>query len=342
MEPDKKGIGMSLSENEKRVTHLIDNGEKDNAVKLLFDMVVSAAKSGQFNKADSYRRKIMDINSMALTEIVNAAEIIEHEKAKAIDQSHKKLWHLLYDQMSEEEANAFYFSLKKGKVKTGTTIIKQGRMNNRLFFLDSGLLNIIDEKGKKQTFIKKVMPGEPVGYDTFFSISLATVTVFCLDAVSVHYLERVAFNKLLETFPGFDSKLASICSKLAKEKIEDILKKKSMDRRQHERFRAVGKIVAYPLDKEGNPIKTSIIGVLEDISQGGLGFSIRQSKQETARVFLGQKFLLNIIPDNQAGKIPKNGIVTSVFNQMFNNYTINFRFQKPLSHSQVLDLATQE
>lgn len=333
---------MTSNEKEKRIKILIDQDRKDDAVKLLFEMVVDCARARQFEKAESLRKQIMDVNSMALTEIINSAEIIETEKAKAIDQRHKNIWAQLYDGLNEEEINAFYFSLKRAKIKSGTMIMKQGRVNNRLFLIDSGVFNIIHGQGGSEVFLKRIMPGEPVGLQTFFSISLATTSTFSMDEAKFHYLERDSMKKLVEKFPGFDSKLENICSKLTHKKVENILKEKAVERRRHKRFRSAGKVSAYPLDSNGKPVNTPILGVLEDISEGGLGFSIRQSKQETARLLLGRRVLLHILPEKQTAKIPKNGIITSVYNQLFNNYMINFRFQKPMSHTQVMDLITTD
>jgi len=253
---------MSFEEKEQLVKAFIDQDEKDSAVKLLFEMVVDCAKSGRFLQAEACREQIMAVNSMALTEIIKSAEIIESEKAKVIDLGHKKIWKALYDKLTEEEANAFYFSLKKISLKSGKMIMQQGR---------------------SQVYLKDVAKGEPIGLRTFLNISYATINVITKESVSLHYLERPAFESLLEKFPGFDGKLEPLCADLVKEKIEDILKTKSMERRQYKRFNTSGKVAAYILNSNGQPSKTPIYGVLGDVSQGGLVLpSASQKKRQPA------------------------------------------------------------
>ena len=75
-------------------------------------MVKEAAESKQFQMAEKFREQILKIDSMALTEIVGAAEIIESEKAKSIDLNHKELWSALYEKLNDAEASDLYFSLK--------------------------------------------------------------------------------------------------------------------------------------------------------------------------------------------------------------------------------------
>ena len=274
---------MSFEEKEQLVKAFIDQDEKDSAVKLLFEMVVDCAKSGRFLQAEACREQIMAVNSMALTEIIKSAEIIESEKAKVIDLGHKKIWKALYDKLTEEEANAFYFSLKKISLKSGKMIMQQGRVNNRLFLIDAGTLQVNHEQGRSQVYLKDVAKGEPIGLRTFLNISYATINVITKESVSLHYLERPAFESLLEKFPGFDGKLEPLCADLVKEKIEDILKTKSMERRQYKRFNTSGKVAAYILNSNGQPSKTPIYGVLGDVSQGGLVLpSASQKKRQPA------------------------------------------------------------
>jgi len=330
---------MSLAQDENKVQELIKQDKKDEAVQLLFKMVVSCARAGRFQKAEALRKQIMEINSLALNEIVNSAEIIESEKAKAIDPHHMKIWAALYDNLSDEEANHFYFSLKKIILPAGKMIMQQGRVNNRLFLVDSGIIRIIVDQDQRQVFLKEVVKGEPVGCKTFFTISYATVTAVTKGPVTLHYLRREALVSLAEKYPGIDSRLESLCAGLVTKKVEDILKNKLTDRRHHKRFVLPGKVVFYCLDSNGQPGSTPVYGVMEDISQGGLSFTIRQSNKQTARMLLGSQALLNILPgEDEKRKIAKNGRVTSVYNQLFDNYLINFKFHKLLLPNQILAL----
>jgi hypothetical protein len=50
---------------------------------------------------------------MALSGIVAVNEAIEKEKSSLMPPDYRKLWALFFKRLSEEEANAFFFSLKK-------------------------------------------------------------------------------------------------------------------------------------------------------------------------------------------------------------------------------------
>lgn len=333
---------MSLEEKEHQVKALIAQDKKDQAVKLLFEMVVTCANAKEFQRAEDYRKQIMLVNSLALTEIISAAEIIESEKAKAIDTDHKKNWSGIYDKLSDEEANDLYFVLKKISLKPGKMIMQQGRINNRLFLVDKGILNVIHEQDKRQLFLKEITTGEPAGFKTFFNISYATTTIVTKGTVVMHYLERRAMDNLFEKHPGLDAKLETLFGALVKEKMEEILNAKSLERRRYKRFNSSGKVVAFMLDDKARPGGTPIHGMLEDISQGGLSFTIRQSKKQTARLLLGRQAALNIHYEDSRLKTAKNGRVTSVYNQLFNNWLVNFKFTKPLTPNKVMELIVSE
>lgn len=326
---------MSLAEYENKVKRLISQDKKEEAVKLLFEMIVSCARTKQFQKAETLRQQIMQINSMALKEIIESAEIIETEKAKSIDQDHKNLWATLYNKMSTEEANDFYFSLKKIKIMPGKTIIKQGRINNRLFLIDSGTVQVILEQDNKLLSLKIINYGEIIGSRTFFSISLSTVTMITNEATTFHYLERESLKKLLSKHPGFDRNLESWCKEYIKTKIANILKEKTLERRRHKRYRAAGRVSAYLLNAKGELTQKRFVGELEDISKGGISFSIQQSRKEIARLLLGRPVQLKITSEKNSHELTQNGLVTGVFNQLFHRYLINFKFNKLISSEQV-------
>ena len=76
----------------------------------------------------------MELDPMALTEIVDSAEIIEAEKATTIDDDHQTIWTKLYDSLTLEEGNSFYQKLKQREFPPGKVLTQQGKINNTLFF----------------------------------------------------------------------------------------------------------------------------------------------------------------------------------------------------------------
>ncbi len=329
---------VSLSQMEEKVRLLVEHDQKDKAVKLLFEMVKACAKARQFKKADQLRKQMSEVNSMALEQIIGAAEIIDAEKAKAIDPDHKRVWSGLYEHMGEVEASDFYFSLKKMELPPDKMILQQGRVNNRLFLVDSGIMKILYEKDKKEMFLKESGKGEPVGFQSFFSISYATVTAVTRGPVTLHMLDRNAWDLLMAEHPGIGGKLETICKNRIKDKIEDLLKKKAAERRMYERFKIKGKAGVQILDSQNQPTKAAFSVVMEDLSRGGVAFSFRKSSSKEARMFLGRHALLDIHAGK--GRLSKSGRIIGVYNQMFNEFLVNFKFDELEPLEKIQDMVT--
>ena len=109
----------------KQVLGLIEQGRRDESIKLLFDLIVESAENNDFDKAESLRQLLIQTNSMALNEITSSGEILEEKKYRSIGPNHKKAWRTLYRDFSTEEAVEFYYSLKTVTIKPGKTIVQQ-------------------------------------------------------------------------------------------------------------------------------------------------------------------------------------------------------------------------
>ena len=80
---------MGFNEKKRQAFELINNGQKDEAAKLLFELIVDCAENNDFAKADSLRQTLIKTNPMALTEIISSGEVLEEKKYNKIDQIHK-------------------------------------------------------------------------------------------------------------------------------------------------------------------------------------------------------------------------------------------------------------
>ena len=138
---------MSLSEMERQANRLIQQGKVDLAVRDIFDLAVAWAKEKNFEKANSWRAKIIEINPMALATHYDAGEIIESEKDAAIDSLHETLWASLYNSLTKGEGKEFYSKLQEREFPSGKIIIRQGKLNKALFFVDEGKLKNIFSLG---------------------------------------------------------------------------------------------------------------------------------------------------------------------------------------------------
>ncbi|MCK5163771.1 MAG: cyclic nucleotide-binding domain-containing protein [Desulfobacula sp.] len=313
-----------------QIDELVDQGQKEKAVKVIFNTIVDYAREKQFDKAEKLRERLIEVNSMALNEIINSGEIIETERSKAIDLKHKKIWATLYDEFTTEEANALYFALKKIKINPDKTIIKQGKLSNKLFFIEQGTLKVVYFKNGREMFLKNIIPGEVSGNDTFFPISVATTSAITLEQSTLHYLEREDFDNIVKKYAGFDKKLEQFCKKNVRGEIKDIIKNQGIERRNYNRYKASGKVAVYKLDPNKQPNKIPLYGLLEEFSEGGLSLMIKSSNKAEARLHLGKIVLLKIIFEETGLKLAKNGIVLSVDNQLFKNYSMSLKLLKPI------------
>jgi hypothetical protein len=78
-------------------------------VDLLFKLAAQCARNKDFISAETYRDRLYEVDSMALSRIVEINEIIEAEKSKAITPSIKRMWSPFFQGLSPEEAGSFFF-----------------------------------------------------------------------------------------------------------------------------------------------------------------------------------------------------------------------------------------
>ena len=324
---------MTLKEKEQQAFELIDKGQKDAAIKLLVELIIDYADNNDFAKADSLRQTLIQTNSMALTEIISSGEILEEKKAKAIDPNHKSNWRTLYKEFSTEEATEFYFNLKTINIKPGKVIIQQGKLNDKLFFINKGILKATCKSKTREAFLKEIFAGEVCGLSTFFFISIATTSVIADTRVNISYITQKVLSKITEKLSGFDSKLHELCKKLIKINSVDIIKQQSIERRKHQRMPVKGRVAVHLMGADGKPSEEPFYGILSDLSIGGACFKIKSSTRESARSLLGRKAMIKLIPKNGESKPTetKKGWVVSLEDHLFNDYSISFRFHAPLS-----------
>ena len=160
----------NIAEKQGLVKNYLDQGNREAAIKLLFELVVTCAKEKNFEAAEAMRSRIFEVDAMALGEIIRSGEIIEEEKSQTIDRGHRETWAKLYDSLSVEEANALYFGLTKATYQARETIFQQGEWKPRLYFINSGQAKIVYFQDDREVFLKAVQPGQFAGEDTFFSL----------------------------------------------------------------------------------------------------------------------------------------------------------------------------
>lgn len=319
-----------LLRQEELVDKHVRDEEPEKAVSLLFDLIVQYVGKRDFSKAEALRERIFQIDSMALTEIVRSAELIEEAKSESIDRSHLELWAELHKKLTPEESNAFYYSLEEKIYEADQPVFSQGDRNRFLYFIDRGRLKMIYSKGGQEILLKTLNSPGIAGEDTFFNHTLCTTSLITVSRVRASLLSDDVLQRWKTEFPVLESKLYDYSH--TSEKVEDLLKKKALDRRVHKRVPITGKGTIQLLKPSGTPLGGAFKGSLVDISAGGLCFFVKISKKETARLLLGQKLSIKFAHYSELGQHPVDqvGLVVAVRSHPFEDYSVHVRFDKHL------------
>jgi hypothetical protein len=328
----------NMNQQEELIRKYLEQNNKEAAIKLILNLLAACAKERNFSAAEALRDRIIEIDPMALTEIIRSAEIIEEEKSGAIDKDHREIWTRLYKILAGEEVNAFYFSLKHRVYDRYETICSQGDWSKRLFFVNSGRLKIVYLMGGREVLLKTVEVGEIAGEDTFFSNTVCTTSIIALSRVELSYLEADVLKEWKEAYPVLESKLLDFASK--SEKIKDLLKARELDRRSLKRVYVSGKGTVRLISAGGNPIGKPFRVDVSDISEGGMCFLVHLSKRETASLLLGQKVDVSYLHPklDPNWTINQRGIIVGVRFHPFEDCAINVKFDDLISAKLVDEL----
>ena len=125
-------------ESENLVSQHIANGDTDAAVKLLFKLIVKCAREKNFTEAEQLRERMLEVDPMALDEIISSAEIIEEEKSQALDPIHMQIWSRLYDMLDTEEKNELYFAMTDAVLEINQPVFLQGKIRYQSVFYKPG------------------------------------------------------------------------------------------------------------------------------------------------------------------------------------------------------------
>ena len=318
-----------LSGTMESIKQLVAQNKKDEAVKLIFYLIVGYAEKKDFINAELLRNKLIEVDPMALNEIIQTAEIIEEKKKASIAENHMTIWSGLYNKVSQEEANLLYYAMKPCTFNTNEFVFKQGQRNTRLYFINHGRLKITWLQNNYEYLLKSLNPGDIAGQDTFFSNSVCTTSLITLSPVNMRYLRQETVLQWKNERSALEAKLREYCFKDSLN-IQELLHKKALDRRTQSRHNMEGTVVAQLLDVSGNLAGRAVKADLADISNGGLSFAMHIPKPETARLLLGRKINLQFIVSTRGDqqKMGKMGMVVGVCSHPFDEYTIHVKFDK--------------
>jgi len=313
------------------VDEYVRENRTDEAVKLLYDLIVSYAGEKDFKKAEALYEKLYEVDPMALTEIVRAGEAIEDAKSRSLDKEHREIWSDLYDRLSVNEANALFYGMEKLEFEAGEAIVTQGQISSSLYFINKGSVKVVFSRDNEDTLLTTLEAGDFFGQDQFFSATVSTVSMIANQTVKVSCLERNITGKWKTEAPALESKLFDYCQK--RDKIKKAVAEKGMDRREYIRVPLPVKLGFQFYDHSGKKTKKAYKGEISDISEGGLSFFIKTSKPESVRMMLGRRLAVAFPVKFKSGEsrlVEKTGQITAVQSQVFDDFSIHLRFDTPV------------
>jgi CRP-like cAMP-binding protein len=325
----------NMNESDNKIEQLIASGDTDAAVKLLYEMIIQNAKAKRFPEAEKLRERLLEVDPMALNEIISSAEIIEEEKTQSLDSIHMEIWSKLYDPLSNEEKNALFFAMKEATLESNKPVFVQGNMNSNLYFINSGELKEIYKQKEGVVLLNSLGSGQIAGQDNFFSNSVCTTSLVTATRVKLNYLAKDALAGWKKEFPNLEHLLETFCKGFTGP--TELLKQKKMDRRSLKRVKISGIGQVNILNKAGVPMAKSFKGELTDISVGGLSFEVRITKEETARLLLGRRINIkySFSQSIPAINIDQDGIIVGVYAYPFEDYSIHVKFDQMLDKTTI-------
>jgi CRP-like cAMP-binding protein len=302
--------------------------------------IEKAALAGNFNEAEALRERLIKNDPVNLKLIISTGEIIEAQKTKLLDKDHLAVWDELYGELTEEETNGLFYSMDTALLDSNKLLQVQGKLSNRLFFIDNGKVVLFYRKDGKNIIAAQLGRGDIVGESSFFEISLCPLSAATQAETKLYSLTRSAAEAWHEPHPGLYEKVAEFCR--AQGKSREAIAANELDRRSTRRYPISGVAGAVVLQEDGSPGTNRFKGGLSDISQSGLCFDIKCSRQETARALLAAEVELSLEFDERPQTpLQLRGQITKVSFHLHNDYSVHVKFVEPIAEATFKTLPCQ-
>ena len=331
-----------LKNHEELVERYVREGNNEEAIHTLLFLITKYAQQRDFDAAETLRERIISIDPMALSEAIQAQEIIDSTRMKPTDSGHMEVWAELYERLTVDEANTLYNDMDEEMFRPGQVLFEQGAKNSNLYFIDSGVAKYLYKEGHREMFIKKITAGNVAGMETFFDAGHCTSSLVALDQVKVRYLSSEALKNWARSLPALETKLSEYCDK--EEKVHELLNKNAQDRRKQRRVSLPGRILIKITNKEGKPVGKTLRGDMGDVSAGGISFYIQAHSREQAQMLLGHDLYLrfNMPPNMQ--EVERIAMVLAVRHQKASfddkeQYSLHMKFNKTLAEKSIIEAA---
>ena len=332
-----------ISDLEKLIDQYVEQGDQENAAKLLLEAITKFAKEKNFTKADELREKLYEVAPMALKEIVRSGEIIETEKSRILDKNYLEIWARLFNTLTTDETNTLYFAMKTKAFKAGQPVFEQGQLDSRMYFIKKGRFQMVyhDRFGLQEAVLKELTPGDIANDEAFFSFTVCTTSLIAVTDAEVFFLEKNILTEWEKKHPGIENKLREFSHLF--EKVGDLIQKSGLQLRGHKRVKISRDAMVQPLDNSGTPLRSPYRVSLFDISAGGVSYGFKLSKKEDASHLLDSWINLQTVYENQTGKhkINRNGKIVAVHLQPFGESSVHVQFEELLAEQIIVDIGRE-
>ncbi len=322
----------------EEIEQMIDSGKIEKASSAMYKKIVDLARAKDFDAAEMLRDKLLEINPDALQDVISLSEKIEEEKTSSSSSVQAEVWEGLFNTFSSAEYDFLLTVLRTEKYDREERIVSAGEIDPCLYFLNAGLVQLSCASGARETFLKRITPGDVVGVNPFFSASVWTVSMTALHDTTMLVLRRDLLTTGEEKPPHFEEKLLEFCRE--RESIPDLLRMSGQERRNNARYAVKVTVNNVLLDIYGGSTGKRVFhGEMIDISRGGLAFAIRISKKQSAHLLLGRQIVSEITLKGK--KVLRClGLIVGVTiqHELLKEYSVHIKFYQELGQRQVTDV----
>ncbi len=301
---------------ENEVYSLLDQNRLVEARKRLLNLIITLSYLHQLDQAEILRQRLVEIDPLAIDDILYASELIEEQRDAGAEHGHGVSWSEVYDCLSTEEFNNLYASMEFVSFVPDTNMANQGAVQQQLFFINKGRVKLFHRDAQGNDILLQIIgPGGVVGADSFFKDSVWTVSAASVGMVDALVLSREGLRKWQALYPDLESKMEKFCLQNGE---SDSSRMMAVERRQQERWNFSGQLAMTMIDEKGREVGFDLLSENGDISIGGMCCLVRVAQNKSLRSLLGRRVrvrlpeLVAVNPLLAAGKI---GVVVALFRQ---------------------------
>ncbi|MBM9518728.1 cyclic nucleotide-binding domain-containing protein [Desulforhopalus vacuolatus] len=311
---------------------LRDGGRKEEALRLILELLGQVLHSGNFTQAKRLRQWMVHIDNTAVASIMKADDMIKEEHGRSVFTCHLDVWGDLYEGLSSEEVDEIFGSFSHRRYELGETVVSQGDKISALFFINSGRVRFFSMHEDHNKVVKILGPGKVFGLEIFSDVSVWTFSVEAMESADISILPYDSVLSWRNTFPGLDRRLKQFCDGLEN---EQSIAHPDHNRRLHERFLINGTVKVSFLDSEGWPLGLDYLLPGIDISRGGVSCCAATLEQKNLQPLPGQNVDFSFTLKTGETKNMKGAIVAVRFNRRAGNPTIHASFKELLDEKEV-------